>query len=50
VGHFMRLLGRTRTVDSHASRLGRKLAACLPTPYVLNVWDVGYRLVAPALA
>src|SRR5918996_1334772 len=45
-----RSLGRTRTVDSHASRLRRKLAACSPTPYVLNVWGVGYRLLAPTLA
>jgi DNA-binding response OmpR family regulator len=44
-----RSLGRTRTVDSHASRLRRKLAAGSPTPYVLNVWGVGYRLLAPAL-
>jgi DNA-binding response OmpR family regulator len=43
-----RSLGRTRTVDSHASRLRRKLAALSPTPYVLNVWGIGYRLVAPA--
>jgi DNA-binding response OmpR family regulator len=45
-----RSIGRTRTVDSHASRLRRKLAAGSPTPYVLNVWGVGYRLLAPALA
>ena len=45
-----RSIGRTRTVDSHASRLRRKLAACSATPYVLNVWGVGYRLVAPTLA
>jgi DNA-binding response OmpR family regulator len=44
-----RSLGRTRTVDSHASRLRRKLADCSSTPYVLNVWGVGYRLLAPAL-
>lgn len=45
-----RSLGRTRTVDSHASRLRRKLAADSSTPYVLNVWGVGYRLLAPAPA
>jgi DNA-binding response OmpR family regulator len=45
-----RSLGRTRTVDSHASRLRRKLAACSQTPYVSNVWGVGYRLLAPTLA
>jgi DNA-binding response OmpR family regulator len=42
-----RSLGRTRTVDSHASRLRRKLAEGSSTPYVLNVWGVGYRLLAP---
>jgi DNA-binding response OmpR family regulator len=37
---------RTRTLDSHASRLRRKLRALDPeTPYVDNVWGVGYRLV-----
>jgi Transcriptional regulatory protein, C terminal len=42
------LLGRTRTLDSHASRLRRKLNASAETAYVLNVWGVGYRLVATA--
>jgi DNA-binding response OmpR family regulator len=41
-----RSLGRTRTLDSHASRLRRKLNASTETAYVLNVWGVGYRLVA----
>jgi DNA-binding response OmpR family regulator len=50
MGVRFRLLGRTRTVDSHASRLRRKLASCSATPYVLNVWGVGYRLLAPTLA
>jgi hypothetical protein len=45
-----RLLGLTRTVDSHASRLRRKLAACWATPYVLNVLGAGDRLLAPTLA
>jgi DNA-binding response OmpR family regulator len=40
-----RSLGRTRTLDSHASRLRRKLAAVAPGFYVLNVWGVGYRLL-----
>jgi DNA-binding response OmpR family regulator len=40
-----RSLGRTRTLDSHASRLRRKLAAVAPGPFVLNVWGVGYRLL-----
>lgn len=43
-----RSLGRTRTLDSHASRLRRKLNASSETAYVLNVWGVGYRLVASA--
>ena len=38
--------GRTRTLDSHASRLRRKLAAAGGGPYVVNVWGVGYRLLA----
>ena len=41
-----RSLGRTRTLDSHASRLRRKLGAPGSGEYVLNVWGVGYRLVA----
>jgi DNA-binding response OmpR family regulator len=41
-----RSLGRTRTLDSHASRLRRKLNANGDSAYVLNVWGVGYRLVA----
>jgi DNA-binding response OmpR family regulator len=37
---------RTRTLDSHASRLRRKLGAVDPeTPFVENVWGVGYRLL-----
>lgn len=40
-----RSLGRTRTLDSHASRLRRKLQAAAPGAYVLNVWGVGYRLL-----
>jgi DNA-binding response OmpR family regulator len=37
---------RTRTVDSHASRLRRKLAACgAGERWVANVWGVGYRLL-----
>lgn len=41
-----RSVGRTRTLDSHASRVRRKLAAVTDTPYVLNVWGVGYRLMS----
>jgi DNA-binding response OmpR family regulator len=41
-----RSLGRTRTLDSHASRLRRKLSATTPgRQFVLNVWGVGYRLL-----
>jgi DNA-binding response OmpR family regulator len=32
--------GRTRTLDSHASRLRRKLAAAGGTGYIVNVWGV----------
>jgi DNA-binding response OmpR family regulator len=42
-----RAMGRTRTLDSHASRLRRKIAAVTDTPYVLNEWGVGYRLMLP---
>jgi len=41
-----RSLGRTRTLDSHASRLRRKLALAGAEECVLNVWGVGYRLLA----
>lgn len=40
-----RSLGRTRTLDSHASRLRRKLGLGAAGPYVVNVWGVGYRLL-----
>jgi DNA-binding response OmpR family regulator len=43
-----RSLGRTRTLDSHASRLRRKLNRGGEQGYVLNVWGVGYRLIASA--
>ena len=43
-----RSIARTRTLDSHASRLRRKLAAVSETPYVLNEWGVGYRLTLPS--
>jgi DNA-binding response OmpR family regulator len=41
-------VGRTRTLDSQASRLQRKLNPSPEAAYVLNVWGVGYRLVATA--
>jgi DNA-binding response OmpR family regulator len=40
-----RSLGRTRTLDSHASRLRRKLGRAGAAHCVLNVWGVGYRLI-----
>jgi DNA-binding response OmpR family regulator len=40
-----RSLGRTRTLDSHASRLRRKLRLAGAGDCVVNVWGVGYRLV-----
>ena len=43
-----RSIGRTRTLDSHASRLRRKLARETDTPYIVNEWGVGYRLMLPA--
>jgi DNA-binding response OmpR family regulator len=39
-----RSMGRTRTLDSHASRLRRKLDP-ESGRFVINVWGVGYRLV-----
>jgi DNA-binding response OmpR family regulator len=44
-----RSLGRTRTLDSHASRLRRKLLAAGNGPFVINVWGVGYRLLEPSI-
>jgi DNA-binding response OmpR family regulator len=40
-----RSLGTTRTLDSHACRLRRKLGGS----FVVNVWGVGYRLVDAAI-
>ena len=45
-----RSLGRTRTLDSHSSRLRRKLSAVAAGPFVLNVWGVGYRLLGEEAA
>ena len=40
-----RSLGRTRTLDSHASRVRRKLRLTERDEFVVNVWGVGYRLL-----
>lgn len=37
--------GTSRTLDSHAYRLRRKLAAAGADSLVQNVWGIGYRLV-----
>ncbi len=39
-----RAMGRTRTLDSHASRLRHKLTGA-GEKFIVNVWGVGYRLV-----
>jgi DNA-binding response OmpR family regulator len=44
-----RSLGKTRTLDSHASRLRRKLDPERGR-YVVNCWGVGYRLIDAAEA
>ena len=36
---------RTRTLESHASRVRRKLALGPDDRFVVNVWGVGYKLV-----
>jgi DNA-binding response OmpR family regulator len=38
-------LGRTRTLESHASRLRKKLCLDDSDRFVVNVWGVGYRLL-----
>lgn len=44
-----RAMGRTRTLDSHASRLRRKLVAAgaPPRTFVVALWGVGYSLTRP---
>lgn len=42
-------LGATRTLDSHASRLRKKLAPA-GGGFVVNVWGVGYRLIDGSVA
>jgi DNA-binding response OmpR family regulator len=38
-----RSIGNTRTLDSHASRLRRKLGVA-GERWIISVWGVGYRL------
>ncbi len=40
-----RALGRTRTLESHASRVRKKLRVAESDRFVVNVWGVGYRLL-----
>lgn len=40
-----RALGRTRTLESHASRLRKKLCVGPDDRFIVNVWGVGYRLL-----
>lgn len=44
-----RVPGRTRTLDSHASRLRRKLREAGAGELVDNVWGVGYRFRGPLM-
>jgi DNA-binding response OmpR family regulator len=41
---YQTVVGTTRTLDSHASRLRKKLAV-RGDNFVINVWGIGYRLV-----
>lgn len=45
-----RVVGATRTLDSHASRLRRKLASAGAEGWVCSTWGVGYRLAPDARA
>ena len=38
-----RALGRTRTLESHASRVRKKLCVDPDDRFIVNVWGVGYR-------
>ena len=40
-----RSLGRTRTLESHASRVRKKLCLLPDDHFIVNVWGVGYRLL-----
>ena len=45
----LQTFGHTRTLDSHASRLRRKLGGDREDKLVINVWGVGYRLLPGGL-
>ena len=38
-------LGRTRTLESHASRVRKKLCRTPEDRFIVNVWGVGYRML-----
>src|SRR5215510_3414379 len=40
-----RALGRTRTLESHASRVRKKLCIGSDDRFIVNVWGVGYRML-----
>jgi DNA-binding response OmpR family regulator len=40
-----RALGRTRTLESHASRVRKKLCITAEDHFIVNVWGVGYRML-----
>jgi DNA-binding response OmpR family regulator len=40
-----RALGRTRTLESHASRVRKKLCIDPDDRFIVNVWGVGYRML-----
>jgi len=40
-----RALGRTRTLESHASRVRKKLCLDPADRFIVNVWGVGYRML-----
>ena len=40
-----RALGRTRTLESHASRVRKKLCVDRADRFIVNVWGVGYRML-----
>jgi len=45
LGGYKRLLGRTRTLKSHASRVRKKLCVGSEDRFIVNVWGVGYRML-----